>query len=225
MTGWAGSPVLMHEGEHVIYGRNPNGSAYEGVLRLRWAGDTIEGQWAIGNARFVGIGATRPHILALAFAPEDGSWYGLACFRGTGNGVLYGMWLTNGGELSVEIATRGRRSAIDQPPLSYDVVNGDLLGQWDASGTAPGATQGYQCPLTLDSYGKGYVVKWWAGERVTMQGIALAPVHPVPYLASAFVGSGQLGLALYDVHDDDRLDGIWAVGSATTLGQERCQRR
>jgi hypothetical protein len=113
------TPMLAHAdpvGTFQVEGKNPNGSSYNGIVRVVQTGKTYTMAWKIGDVKMAGVGiggvngkdgitsepATKNvNVLTVAFSAGTG--FGAAQFVQQGDGSWLGTWAPLGsGEIAYE---------------------------------------------------------------------------------------------------------------------------
>jgi hypothetical protein len=75
-------------GEYTVEGRNIDGSAYSGSLRLTQTGQDVVGEWQIASDSFRGAGPLDGRILTLNWQPGQPP----VIYVVMPDGALYGTW-------------------------------------------------------------------------------------------------------------------------------------
>jgi hypothetical protein len=75
-----------------VDGRNPNGSAYQGTLRLDQKGHEIAAVWHVGSADYAGTGVIEGRVVTINWGDPSPVFYVVMP-----NGSLHGTWADGAG--------------------------------------------------------------------------------------------------------------------------------
>jgi hypothetical protein len=204
-TATTAPPVAFAAGSYAVRGTNPDGSVYEGTLRITEGGKLYEFVWEAGNV-FVGEGIQRGDRVAVAY-PSDSCQ--VALYDIGPDGTLTGDWVGQEDTFGTETAT---------PTSSTGTVEGTYAYQGAA---ADGHT--YEGTMTIAASGDLYTVAQEEtgseGSPLTSIGIRLGQAFAMSY--GPGVPEGTCGIVLYTVQPDGSLDGVWgAPGVSNQAGTE-----
>ena len=186
---------------YTVAGTNPDGSAYDGTLRVTATGDTYQWAWDFGGDEYLGVGIQQENVVSLAWGGEE--CY-VASYVVQDDGVLNGLW-TGLGQSSV---------GTDVGTPTDSIAEGDIAGTYNAAGTDSGDGSAYGCMLDVTADGDVYTWEWYMCGEFTGVGIMRENIVSVAY------GSENCSAISYIVQDDGVLDGIWAYVGQTDLGAD-----
>lgn len=187
-------------GDYTVTGSNPNGSSYQGTLKIIKQDEVYQFVWQTGSS-FDGVGVQRDDTIAVAFG---GKGCGVVHYRIESDGTLDGKWGQWGvNQSGIEKATR--------------LTGTDLAGEYDVTGTNL-TSKAYQGKLSVKQDGKIYLFKWNTGDQSEGLGIRQGDVVSVGY------GGQQCGFVSYRATDDGTLTGLWGGYGTKETGTERAVR-
>jgi len=207
-TATTAPPVAFAAGGYAVRGTNPDGSVYEGTLRITERGKLYEFVWEAGNL-FVGAGIQRGDKVAVAY-PSDSCQ--VALYDIGPDGTLTGDWVADEGMFGTETAKPTSGSG-----------GGAVEGTYAYVGTAADGYT-YEGTMTIAASGDLYTVVQeqtdYSGDPFVSVGIQLGQAFAMSY--GPGVPEGACGVVLYTVQPDGSLDGVWgAPGVSNQAGTER----
>jgi hypothetical protein len=191
--------AALAAGDYAVRGTNPDGSVYEGTLRITRQGRLYEFVWEAGNV-FVGEGIQRGDKVAVAY-PSDSCQ--VALYDIGSDGTLTGDWVDQEGAFGTEVATPTDGGGAVEGTYAYTGMAAD--------GYTYGGT------MTISASGDLYTVVQeqtdYSGDPFVSMGIRLGQAFALGY--GPDVAEGTCGLALYTVQPDGSLDGVWGTFSVS----------
>ncbi len=112
------------EGEHVCQGTNPDGTPYEGTVRIRLKKGLVLMEWTIGDKKTYGTGLLEGRTLGLAL--EDG----VAIYQivsQAGGRALVGLWAAQGAESACDEVIFLGETGVQATKFSIEAINGKYL--------------------------------------------------------------------------------------------------
>ncbi len=83
----SGNAQMSIEGRYSAEGRNPDGSAYSGIVQIVQSGDAISMSWQIGDQAYSGSGVRQGRIVTVNWGAKYPVIYVIQP-----NGALHGTW-------------------------------------------------------------------------------------------------------------------------------------
>lgn len=176
-------------GTYQITGANPNGTTYQGTMRIQPSGQTYQIVWETGSTA-VGTGLVRGDRLTTSYA-QEGAPCGIVFYEIGSNGTLDGEWTVQGLD---RIATE---QAVPADPTT-------LVGTYEVTGRNFEDSP-YTGNLTITSGGAAYQFAW---ETTAGQFVGTGILND-PFLSVVYGEPDRCGLATYRIGTDGSLDGQW----------------
>ncbi|NIT37035.1 MAG: hypothetical protein GTN49_11150 [candidate division Zixibacteria bacterium] len=99
---------------------------------------------------------------------------------------------------------------------------GDVVGEYQGSGTNPGGQGSYTCDVAITKSGDVYAVQWFFDGELGYEGVGIVKDD---LFCVGYTSSGSYGVVVYEVKADGSLDGTWTGAGATNVGTEKLKRK
>ena len=188
--------------------RNPDGSSYQGAVRISRLGDAYRIVWTMtAGSGYEGIGIQMGDVLAVGWGIGGGK-NGVVAYRIDG-GTLTGRWTLSGMKGAI-----GTEELAGSPELrgDYKIVRS----------TTPGASKGYAGTVNITPNGDTYTVAWRLASGESYNGVGVR--HGNLLVVGWGIRQDSVGVVSYRV-EGATLQGVWAIPGGDRLGAETLTRR
>lgn len=192
----------------ITTGRNPDGSSYQGAVRISRTGEAYRVVWTMtAGSGYEGIGIQMGDVLAVGWGIGGGK-NGVVAYRING-GTLAGRWT-----LSDMKGAIGTEELAGSPELrgNYKIVRS----------TTPGASKGYAGTVNITPHGDTYTVAWRLASGESYNGVGVR--HGELLVVGWGIRQDSVGVVSYRV-EGATLQGVWAIPGGDSLGAETLTRR